>query len=341
MESVHVSVCMVTYNHERYIAQAVESVLAQRTTFPFEVVVGEDCSTDATRNILQDLARRHPGKVRLQLPQRNLGMMQNFVQVLSGCRGKYVALLDGDDYWTCPRKLELQTAALESHPEWAMCFHPARCVFEDGLTEPTLYPENWQRPEASLVDLLDRNFMATGSVMFRNRLFSEVPAWFTGLQIGDWPLHILNAAHGTIGFLPDVMSVYRIHAGGIWTGQKAGSRLAAELQMLSAIDHYFVGKYTETIHQNRLKTLNWLTGQADRAHDTWQRLAASQAEVARLAEENRTLHQLQDSWHRSLTHRIAKETLRPLRQLWGQWRRLRGISDPPTKAASSPISKAA
>jgi len=141
--------------------------------------------------------------------------------------------------------------------------------------------------------------------------------------------------------LPEVMSVYRIHAGGIWSGQKAGSKLAAELQMLSALDHHFAGRYAEAIHQHRLKTLNWLTGEAQHARDNWQRLVVSQAEVARLAEENRALHKLQETWYRSLTYRITRETLRPLRQLRSHWRRLWGEPDRQPAAAAPPISKAA
>lgn len=317
---------MVTYNHERYIAQGVESALAQQTTFPFEVVVGEDCSTDGTRRILQDLARRHPGKLRLLLPERNVGMMRNFAQVLAQCRGRFVALLDGDDHWTNPRKLQRQVDALESHPEWAMCFHPAQCVFEDGLQGTAVYPETLRREEATLVDLLEENFMATSSVVFRNRLFSELPSWFLDLKLGDWPLHILNAAHGKIGFFPDAMSVYRIHAGGVWSGQKQAQRLTSVFEMLSAIDRHFAGKYAKTIDQSRLRTLHWLAGEAGR-------LAG---EARQLAEENRDLREFRDTWRRSYSYRIAKE----VRRVWNQSRRLWDRPDRRPAAVPS-ISKAA
>src|SRR5262245_40033788 len=102
MDDVKVSVCMLAYNHEQFIAQAVESVLAQKTSFPFELVIGEDFSTDNTRTILQDYAARNPGVVRLQLADFNHGPKPNFIKTFSACRGQYVALLEGDDYWTSP-----------------------------------------------------------------------------------------------------------------------------------------------------------------------------------------------------------------------------------------------
>ncbi|HMP08564.1 MAG TPA: glycosyltransferase, partial [Lacipirellulaceae bacterium] len=113
MDEVKVSVCMVTYNHERYIAQAVESALAQQTTFPVEIVIGEDCSTDGTRAILAGLAERHPGIVRLRLADANQGAKRNFVGTFAACRGEYVTILEGDDYFTNPAKLQLQADALD------------------------------------------------------------------------------------------------------------------------------------------------------------------------------------------------------------------------------------
>ena len=96
-EEVMVSVCMITYNHEAYIAQAIEGVLMQQTDFPIELVIGEDCSTDRTRAICLEYQQRHPGIIRLALRERNIGMMPNFVQTLQACEGKYIALCEGDD----------------------------------------------------------------------------------------------------------------------------------------------------------------------------------------------------------------------------------------------------
>lgn len=252
MENAKVSVCIITYNQERLIAQAVESVLAQETNFPFEIVVGEDCSTDRTRSILIDLARRNPQTIRLRLPPENTGMCRNFAGTLQDCTGQYVAVLEGDDYWTSPHKLQKQADALDDHRDWAICFHPVRCIHDDETTPSRLFPDNWTRDEATLDDLFEENFMGTSSVMFRNRLFAELPPWFFDVKVGDWPFHMLNAAHGKIGFLPDVMAVYRLHAGGIWSQQSFSSRLAATFDMFSVVDHHFQGEYRRQIDRYRI-----------------------------------------------------------------------------------------
>lgn len=257
MNDIKVSVCLVTYNHEPYIAQAVESVLAQRVTFPIELVVGEDCSTDRTREILQSLAQKHPAVIRLRLAERNMGGKNNFISTFAMCRGQYVAMLEGDDFWTCPEKLQRQVAALDAHPEWAICFHAANCCYEAGMHGPAIYPVDWSKPVATIADLFEANFMATASVVFRNHLFPELPSWFSRILIGDWPLHLLNAAHGDIGFLPEVMSVYRIHRSGVWSGISPAARMTAIFEMLATVDQHFVGKYSEAIERYRVKAIHW------------------------------------------------------------------------------------
>src|SRR5579864_5044611 len=102
------SVMMITYNHERFIAQALDSILAQQVNFDYEIVVGEDCSADGTRAILMDFHRRYPSRIVPFLRDRNMGAMPNFESTLRACRGQYLALLEGDDYWTSPDKLQRQ-----------------------------------------------------------------------------------------------------------------------------------------------------------------------------------------------------------------------------------------
>ena len=251
MEIPKLSVLIVTYNHEKYIAQAVESALAQRTDFPIEIVVGEDASTDKTRQILVELARQHPERLRLLLHERNLGGPENVAAVLEACRGQYVAMLEGDDYWTHPLKLQKQVALLDAHPEWAMCFHLARVVHEDDSRPPQVYPAHWTKDVASIDDLFIQNFIGTCSVVFRNGLFGRLPAWHREITAGDWAIHLLNADRGLIGFLPGVLGDYRVHARGAWSGRTPGERHADILAMLSRVDRHFGGKYSGPIEEHR------------------------------------------------------------------------------------------
>lgn len=218
-----VSVLMLAYNHEAFIGQALDSVLAQKTSFDYEIVVGEDCSSDGTRKILLDYRERYPERIRVLLPERNLGMMGNLIATYEACCGEYVALLEGDDYWTSPDKLQRQVDYLESHPEAAECFHNAEVVTEGQPEETRLFLEEGIKETYTLADMVATNFIPTCSIMLRKALLPEFPSWFAGMPMGDWPLHILLAEKGTLGYLPQPMAAYRVHGGGTWSGS---SRLA-------------------------------------------------------------------------------------------------------------------
>src|ERR1700745_2179124 len=110
------SVMMITYNHEQFIAQAIESVLMQKVNFDFEIVIGEDCSTDGTRAIVLDFQHRYPGRIALILRPRNIGPMWTKESTLAACRGQYLSILEGDDYWTSTDKIQKQVDFLDSHP---------------------------------------------------------------------------------------------------------------------------------------------------------------------------------------------------------------------------------
>lgn len=128
-----VSVLMLAYNHAQYIAQAVDSVLMQQVDFDYEIVIGEDCATDNTRDILIRYQQENPEKIRLLLPEKNLGMHDNLIQTFKACHGSsYIALLEGDDYWTSPDKLQKQVDFLDAHADYTLCFHNALILHQDG-----------------------------------------------------------------------------------------------------------------------------------------------------------------------------------------------------------------
>jgi glycosyltransferase involved in cell wall biosynthesis len=220
-----VSVRIITYNHAPFIRQAIDSVLMQKTNFDFEIVIGEDGSKDGTREITQEYAGRHPDKIKLLLNDRKNVIhihgkptgRWNFINTLKNCRGEYVALLDGDDYWTSPDKLQKQVDLLDKNPQCAICFHNIEVINSDGSHGADEMARGRQ-PFYTLTDLLDGKFFpATGSVMFRNRLFGEMPEWIKTVMLGDYSLHVLNGQHGQFCYLDEVLGVYRRHAGGIWS----------------------------------------------------------------------------------------------------------------------------
>ena len=219
-----VSVCVPTYNHAAYIAQMLDGALAQQTTFPYEIVIGDDGSTDGAPEIIQSYAEKHPDKIRAYLHSENMGPKvprefagrNNVLFLLKACRGEYVALCEGDDYWTDPLKLQKQVDFLDAHPDFAICHHNVRVTYEDGSPEHFFNSPD-QQGTSTIEDLLaDRWFMATASLLYRNYFLTEDFAnWHTQAAAGDWALVLQLAARGPIGYLPDVMGVYRKHLGGL------------------------------------------------------------------------------------------------------------------------------
>lgn len=239
------SVLMLVYNQERYIAQAVESVLAQQTDFEFEIVVGEDCSTDSTRAVLEGLAQEHPGRIRLLFRPANLGMLRNAADTLEACRGDYVAVLEGDDYWTDPEKLQKQVEFLEAHPECSCCCHAVEYVYDDGRP-PERFPRGVAR-FSGLDEFLRRNFVQTCSLVFRRRLLPCYPEWFGELALGDQALCVLLLTQGKIGFLDKVMAHYRVHSQSVWTPKPRVEKLRGVAELYATLQRHLGPEYRERL----------------------------------------------------------------------------------------------
>jgi hypothetical protein len=144
-------------------------------------------------------------------------MHPNFVATLRACHGQYVALLEGDDYWVDPHKLQKQVDYLDSHPDCVICAHIAQAINENGDNVNRILPKETEREIFGLDDILEGYFFHTSSVMFRNSVVQEEPDFLIRLPAGDWSLFVSLAQHGTIAFIHQIMSVYRIHSGGWWT----------------------------------------------------------------------------------------------------------------------------
>lgn len=223
------SVLMVTYNHGRFIRQAMESVLSQQTDFDYELIVGDDCSTDDTREIVRDYARKYPDRIRAVFWPENVGARRNFGQIYFDSRGEYAATLEGDDYWTCPHKLQRQVEFLETHRDCSMCFHSAMMVWEDGSHPPTPHHPPGRKALYGLEDALVRCFVHVSSKVTRNKLFDEFPDWYWRSPVGDWPFLVLHAMRGKIGYIDECWSVYRQHGGGVHSSLSTAARLEQRL----------------------------------------------------------------------------------------------------------------
>lgn len=213
-----VSVLMITYNQERYLEQAVASVLAQQADFAFEIVLGEDGSTDATRAIAFDLQRRHPDRVRVLYSAGNVGFQRNARRVLAACRGAYVAILEGDDYWSDPTKLQRQIELLRAHPQVGVCM--SRGERMDGAGVRQRY---WDRGEddrlMSMAELVHGFGMLipTGSIVARAERLRRLPDWVFEAPVLDVFLFLGVAAPEGALYLARDTVVYRMAAQNNWS----------------------------------------------------------------------------------------------------------------------------
>ena len=208
-----VSVVSISYNQEQFIKDTLEGFVMQKTNFPFEVIISDDCSTDDTRNIISGFQKNHPAIIKPTFREENLGAVENFFDTFLNAKGKYIAICEGDDFWTHPEKLQRQVDFLEAHPEYTICFHSSIQHFEnDPDMEDGIFPED--KSDLTIERLLRENFIQTTSVMYRRLDYSQIKPY--DIMPSDWYLHIYHARYGSIGFLDEPMSVYRIYKGSLW-----------------------------------------------------------------------------------------------------------------------------
>jgi glycosyltransferase involved in cell wall biosynthesis len=242
-----VSVIMVTYNHRNYLRQAAESVLNQRTTFPFELIIGEDGSEDGTAEVCRELEREHPHKVRVFYRSRKdvitiEGMPTgrfNVTECMKAARGKYIALCEGDDYWQDMEKLEKQVRFLESNPGYVLSCHDACVVSDDGSVRDgsRLKPE--EKKDLSSEDLLRGGYVLTLSILYRN-IFTTFPPEFFRVNNGDLFLTVLLGEKGHGKFQSEIKpAAYRFHQGGVWSLQAPAHRRRRAANSAFWIARYF------------------------------------------------------------------------------------------------------
>jgi glycosyltransferase involved in cell wall biosynthesis len=265
-----VDVAIATYNHEGFIAQAIECVLAQETDFAYRIIIGDDCSEDQTQPIIKAYAQKHPDLITTILYSEHRGLIHKErvgIKVLERCTAKYVALLDGDDYWTNPHKLQKQVAFLEQHPDFVTCFHDVEIFGDDGKKLGESRPPS-QKETFTIEDLLTESFMQTSSVLFRRQLIGKLPDWYHTSALGDWPLNIMVAQHGKIRYLNEVMGAYRIHGQGLWSAKTLASKLNESIKILDHVNKHLAYKYHHQIRTTQCRLCEALTKMYDQEGDS-------------------------------------------------------------------------
>jgi glycosyltransferase involved in cell wall biosynthesis len=202
-----VSVSITAYNSAEWLSRALDSVLSQRTDFPMEIIIGDDCSQDDTIRIAHLYRERYPELIHVYERAMNVGIQRNYYETLAKCRGKYIAWLDADDYWTDPDKLTIQVKLLESDPSISVCAHRVRWVAVDGSVR-RIYP-SIPAGRYGIEKIICHDFIPTASAVFRNGFQHKMPSWYFDIApTTDWPVWVLSALSGDILLLDRVMADY-------------------------------------------------------------------------------------------------------------------------------------
>lgn len=208
-----VSIFCMVYNHEPYLKDCLEGFLMQECNFSYQIVIGEDCSTDGSRAIIKEYAAKHPDKFKLLLHEKNVGAAENQRMVFENCTGKYIAICEGDDYWTDPLKLQKQVDFLEANQEVVMTYGNA--LIEDltaGYHKEGSYIKNFETKTFTPDSIMSLG-LPTLTMLFRNVLI--FPTWFPTAKSGDLFIRLLLSQHGNFYYHGENFGVYRKHFGGL------------------------------------------------------------------------------------------------------------------------------
>ncbi|MEO3986520.1 glycosyltransferase family 2 protein [Plesiomonas shigelloides] len=216
-EPVRVSVCCITYKQKQYISQAIDSFLVQKTSFPFEIIIGDDNGNDGTLEILLAYQARYPKIIKIVYSNLNVGANKNLMRVFYLAKGKYIAVCEGDDYWCESNKLQYQLDILEADPSISICVHSAKLLKNNLLCDGFKIPSEKEFFSAYDVLLTNKQFSPTASYFFRKEVINQLPDWFQSAPIGDFFIEIYALSIGRGCYLNKSMSVYRVSAENSWS----------------------------------------------------------------------------------------------------------------------------
>ncbi|MBA4317257.1 MAG: hypothetical protein C0412_02550 [Flavobacterium sp.] len=256
LSSIMVSIVCLAYNHELFIGEAMESFLKQETDFPFEILVGEDCSTDNTKEIVLDYIKKYPRIIRIISSPKNVGMQENCWRTLNSANGKYIAFCEGDDFWVYNKKLQMQVDFLEANPEYSITAHAVK-ILDNTSRGVTYNPySDFAGGKFDTSDILLKHFLPTLSLVFKKSAL-VIPDWFLLCRSLDILMELILSLSGSGMFFNQVMGTYRHHDGGITKVQTDRSEIYKNSCFLfSQFNIYSERKFEKEVNQ-RISFLNW------------------------------------------------------------------------------------
>lgn len=268
IEMPMVSVICLVYNHEKYVREALDGFVMQQTDFPFEVIIHDDASTDKSAEIIKEYEFRYPEIIKPIYQTENQYSKEKgrITKIVYGAaEGKYIALCEGDDYWTDPKKLQKQVEFMEGNEEYSLCFHATEHAFKDGQknfikrVNSNNLLDNYNVSMKYLI-MEGGGAMATNSMVFLKKYVCNMPKWVANAPIGDLPLMLVLSSKGKVGYIDRVMGVYRRNAVGSWSKTMKNSKIFNEfhrgrMEMWKSFDKWSLYK-DHSLVKHRLYKMN-------------------------------------------------------------------------------------
>ncbi|MGD9494012.1 MAG: glycosyltransferase [Bacteroidales bacterium] len=250
MEDTILSVCLITYNHVKFIREAIEGVLNQEVNFTFELIIADDFSNDGTREILLEYKKQYPDKIKLVLQKTNVGAARNWLDLINAPKSKYIAYFEGDDYWIDSHKLQKQIDFLENNQEFVLCFHDAYVIDVTKKTKPF---SNCKKGVYLGEDILRKWLVPTGSIVFRNVVSNRLPSFFANVTHGDLALLLFLSEFGKFKYMPGFYSIYRINSNSITKSIFSGiDHNLKHIRQIDEMQHFFGDKYKKPLLKRKL-----------------------------------------------------------------------------------------
>ncbi|MBK5721758.1 glycosyltransferase [Dysgonomonas sp. Marseille-P4677] len=254
-----VNVILITYNHAEYIRQTLESILMQETVCDVEIIIADDCSPDNTVDIIREYEDKTAFSFTYLPKAQNMGYNLNYKRAFAACTGDYVAIMEGDDYWVKPNHLQNHIEHLEKQPDSSMSYNRHIRLFTDQNREEIFDWTNENDYEHITTEQLamGNRIGNLSCCVFRGKYIQNIDPKLFDMEIADWMLGMYMGQFGSLLYLKDVTTAYRIHDNGQWSRMDEKSQFMRIIELINEYDKYFNYKYTEafTKHRRRLEIL--------------------------------------------------------------------------------------
>lgn len=254
-----VNIILITYNHSEYIRQAVESIIMQKTAHEVEIIIADDASKDDTVKIIQEYSDKSLFSFTFLPQTTNVGFIKNYQRAFGACKGDYIAILEGDDYWTSPFHLDKHVSFLEEHRECTMSYnrHVRYWVDQNRFEVFDWHSDETYKYITAQRQVLENCIGTFSCCVFRGNLIRHLPQNLFDLEFADWLMGIIMGQYGFLAYQKDVTSAYRIHDKGQWSGMSNEAQMKEVIRMIDMYDQFLNRKYTKEFkqHKNRLEIL--------------------------------------------------------------------------------------